>query len=60
MGIIRNSYVLFKLCIGYENTTSYVYYAQVYNRENKWLLSPLHSQGEVLLQGIHGEDRKQG
>lgn len=58
MGIIRNNYVLFKLYIGYENTTSSVYYAQAYNRENKWLLSLLHSQGEVHLQCIHGEDEK--
>ena len=46
--------------IGYENTTSSVYYAQVHNIGNKRLLSLSSSYGKVLLQGGWGRGNRAG
>lgn len=46
--------------IGYEKSTSSVYYAQVHNIGNKWLLSLSSSYGKVLLQGGKGRGNRAG
>jgi len=49
-----NNYVVFKLYIGYKNTSSSMYYAQGYDTEKQRLWPPLASYGKVLLQGGWG------